>query len=107
VSFVLLTWVENTEDFEDNKHLCAKLIKFIQSTENPNSYLLRAQKALDNVIRTAKPLRNYDVPTRKSLNLTRLLDATTNKIAEQLTLLEFDILVAVNPKEFLKQVRKF
>ena len=107
VSFVLLTWVENTKDFEESKELCDKLNEFILSVETGNSYLVRAQKALDNAVRPVVAPQKFDTASKKSLQLqVRFLDVAVNKIAEQLSLLEYEILICVKPKEFLKQVGK-
>jgi hypothetical protein len=123
VAYVLLLWIDNTYDFKLDATLREKAMQFITSIQSPSSQLEKCLKLLSSqskqTSRALKPYSSDVINTFLSRELSTLnrRNSTVNNaqrqlqfseldpniVADQLTLIEYNILKQIKPHEFLKQ----
>jgi hypothetical protein len=111
VGFVLFKWIKITRDFHRDNSLCLKLSEFIAKAGKA-AYLdivfADIQKILDtpaeiqvSILKKIFPTFSQEIPTEShKLNIDEI-DADT--IAEQITLIEYQLVKKIDPFEFLNQ----
>lgn len=119
ISYFFSVWISKTHDFEDQELLNATM-KFFESIV-PNALIIQCTKDLEDIEhrpavkergRSTAPNQNLgstlgrlsiSISTKLNEHPLKFSESTPGEIADQLTLLEYQIMTKIRPTEFLKQ----